>query len=103
MLHKLDGEAAKVANNPANYRMVQHALEVFHQKQDNKNVIWKGRDQFNGFFFALSSRVKAAAFSAELLFDPKNFNFDQVRLDLDFTVVYFAHVCLIRSLILHCD
>lgn len=77
MLYDLEGTAAAIVNNPANYQLVQHLLDVVqHEQQDA--LIWKGRDQYNGFFFALSSRVKHAAFSEELLFDPSNYNFDQV-------------------------
>lgn len=76
VVFSLSEQAAAVVNNPGNYHLVQHLLDVhYHGREDE--AIWRDRPHFNGFFFALSSRVKQAAFADNLLFDPAHYNLDQ--------------------------
>lgn len=78
VLFNLSTQAAKMVNNPGNFGLVQHLLDNFYHDQQGHAPLWKGRHRFNGFFFALSSRIKAAAYAEDLLFNPRNFNLDQV-------------------------
>ena len=81
VLYNLSEQAADVVNNPGNYYLVQHLLDILYHDRALEAVLHH-QNEFNGFFFALSSRIKAAAYAGDLLFDPSNFNFDQARRSL---------------------
>lgn len=78
VLYNLPEHARKLVNNPGNYQLVQNVLDELNRAKDVKDMLWTGRDTFNGFFFAMSSRIKAAAFNHTHLFRPDLHNFDQV-------------------------
>ncbi len=78
VVHDLQGDAVALVTNPGNFRAVQHTLDSKYHGCSIDQVLWKHRKRFNGFFFAVSKRVREAAFSDALLFDPSNYNFQQV-------------------------